>query len=54
MAATKINRNQIDSVVTSTGSNDANKVVVTDSNGKIADATLPNSVIAYVIALGGM
>lgn len=53
MAATKINPVQINGVVKSTGTADANKPVITDSTGKIADATLPSTVIAYAVALGG-
>lgn len=54
MAATKLNTAQVNGVVASTGAADANKPVVTDSTGKIADATLPPSVIAYSIIFGGM
>lgn len=54
MAATKLNTVQINGVITSTGTNDANKPVITDNTGKIADATLPSSIIAITVALGGI
>lgn len=62
MAATKVNNAQLNGAIVSTGSAEANKIIITNSTGKIDNSMLPasistdnlNNAIALAIALGGI
>jgi hypothetical protein len=50
MAITKINTNQVNGVIASTGLNDSNKLVITDVTGRIATPTLPVALVTQTTA----